>query len=187
MGGIEYIATAMRSRPTGSELQFSACRALAKLARHADNLVKIEAAGGVESLATSMRSHPTDGKLQLSAYLASRTGHKHRRGTDRRQSAAQVRRDLKNTAAVLGEMGAVGLTSILLCGVVELPRQCARKYLTTTQGTNAAAAHVSWAMNTDGPVTEATQLPGAWDECQVRRMPVLYGGRSEGRKRVSVV
>jgi hypothetical protein len=145
-----------------------------------NNLVKMEAAGGIECIATSMRSHPTDGKLQLSAYLASRTGHKHRRGTDRRQSAAQVRRDLKNTAAVLGEMRAVGLTSILLCGVVELPRQCARKYLTTTQGTNAAAAHVSWAMNTDGPVTEATQLPGAWDECQVRRMPRTLRWQEQG-------
>ena len=63
MGGIEYIATAMRSHPTGSELQFSACRALAKLSRHADNLVKIDAAGGIECIATSMRSHPTDGKF----------------------------------------------------------------------------------------------------------------------------
>jgi hypothetical protein len=70
VGGIEYIATAMRSHPTGSELQFSACRALAKLSRHADNLVKIDAARGIGCIATSMRSHPTDGKLRLSAYLA---------------------------------------------------------------------------------------------------------------------
>jgi hypothetical protein len=36
VGGIECIARAMRSHPTDSELQFSAYRALAKLARHAE-------------------------------------------------------------------------------------------------------------------------------------------------------
>jgi hypothetical protein len=70
VGGIECIASAMRSHPTGSELQFSACRALAKLSRHADNLVKIEAAGGIECIATPVRSRPTNSKLRLSACLA---------------------------------------------------------------------------------------------------------------------
>ena len=37
LGGIECIATAMRSHPTNSELQHRACFALANLARHADN------------------------------------------------------------------------------------------------------------------------------------------------------
>jgi dihydroorotate dehydrogenase len=44
----------MRSHPTDSELQLSACRTLAKLARHDGNLVKIAAAGGIQCIATAM-------------------------------------------------------------------------------------------------------------------------------------
>ena len=54
VGGIESIASAMRSHPTDSELQLSACRTLAKLARHDGNLVKIAAAGGIQCIATAM-------------------------------------------------------------------------------------------------------------------------------------
>ena len=66
-GGIESLATSMRSHPTDGKLQLSAYMVLAKLAFHADNWVKIEAAGGVECIATAMRSHPTDGRLQYRA------------------------------------------------------------------------------------------------------------------------
>jgi hypothetical protein len=44
----------------------------------------------------------------------------------------------------------------VLCGVVELPRQRARKAPHDKQGTNTASAHVSWATDTEGPVTGAT-------------------------------
>ena len=60
----------MRSHPTNSELQFSACAALANLAFHADNRVKIETVGGIKCTATAMRSNPTNSELQYSACAA---------------------------------------------------------------------------------------------------------------------
>ena len=57
----------MRSHPTNSELQVSACAALANLAFHADNRVKIEAAGGIQCIATAMRTNPTNSELQHQA------------------------------------------------------------------------------------------------------------------------
>ena len=62
------LATAMRSHLTTSELQHQACFALANLARHADNRVKIETLGGIECVVTAMRSHPTNGQLPTVSY-----------------------------------------------------------------------------------------------------------------------
>ena len=60
MGGIESIASAMRSHPTNGKLQLRQLSlALAKRAFHANNWVKIEAAGGIECIATAIRNHPT--------------------------------------------------------------------------------------------------------------------------------
>jgi hypothetical protein len=60
----------MRSHPTNSELQYTACAALAFLALLDDNWVKIEAASGTECIATAMRRHPANSELQHQACFA---------------------------------------------------------------------------------------------------------------------
>jgi hypothetical protein len=58
----------MRTNPTNSELQHRACFALANLARHADNRVKIETLGRIECVVTAMRSHPANSQLPTVSY-----------------------------------------------------------------------------------------------------------------------
>jgi hypothetical protein len=58
------MTTKSRSNPTNSELQYTACAALAYLALLDDNKVKIEAAGGIECIVTAMRRHHTNSQLQ---------------------------------------------------------------------------------------------------------------------------
>ena len=60
LGGIECIATAMRSHPTNSELQYTACAALASLVLLDDDKVKIEVVGGIECITAAMRRYPTN-------------------------------------------------------------------------------------------------------------------------------
>ena len=62
-GGSGCITTAMRRHSTNSELQYTACAALAYFALLDDDKVKIEAVGGIECIATAMRRHPTNSQL----------------------------------------------------------------------------------------------------------------------------
>jgi hypothetical protein len=90
-------ASAMRNHPTGSELQFSACRALAKLARHADNLIRRirgrACARGVDDSYKRLGSLRSYAESSVGT-LPQQTGFTRRRGPPRR-TTGRTRRQLQ--------------------------------------------------------------------------------------------
>lgn len=66
-GGIGYIADAMHSHPTISELQCSACGALANMFTEDETRAKIESANIVELIIAAIHGHPTNRELQCNA------------------------------------------------------------------------------------------------------------------------